>query len=227
MAEALIVQAWTDPIRPVGVKKEAAWLRDAMHRVCDAFMPRVRRRPPDGHRMAYWWTSDIADLWKVSNGARRRLGRHRHLQCRGDDHQQVEAVLYERCKQARTALQQAIARAKVQAWDSLVETLNKDPWGRPYKIVRKKLRTWTPPATESLHPRELDDVLDRLFPSVASGDDVVQHEVKWRPLLYPGPSTRGSPKLPRTSWGLPSGVRGPRIQPLALTVCQVAPGPAP
>jgi len=57
-----------------------------------------------------------------------------------------------------------------------VETLNEDPWGRPYKIVRKKLRKWTPPVTKSLHPRELDGVLDGLFPSVTDGTDAAQRD---------------------------------------------------
>jgi len=41
---------------------------------------------------------------------------------------------------------------------------------------RKKLRTWAPPVTESLHPRELDGVLDGLFPRVTDGNDAAQRE---------------------------------------------------
>ena len=97
-----------------------------MHNVCDASMPRVRR--PQGGWQAYWWTPEIAGLWETSNGAHRCLGRHRQLRCRRADHPQIEAALYGQYKSARSALQQAIAKAKVQAWDSLVETLNEDPW---------------------------------------------------------------------------------------------------
>jgi len=93
--------------------------------------------------------------------------------------------LYEQYRQARSVLQQAIARAKVQAWDSLVETLNEDPWGCPYKIVRNKLRTWAPPVTESFHPRVLDGVLDELFPPDV-GDDAVQREEETTTLVISG-----------------------------------------
>jgi len=79
------VQAWLDPVRPVGAEKEAAWFRGAMHKVCDASMPRTGRRPRGGRKATYW-TPEVAGLWEASNGARRRLAQHRRLRCRGPDH---------------------------------------------------------------------------------------------------------------------------------------------
>ncbi|XP_043264151.1 uncharacterized protein LOC122404279 [Colletes gigas] len=52
----------------------------------------------------------------------------------------------------------AIKRAKAQAWKDLLQTLDDDPWGRPYRVVLKKLRPWAPPVTEGLDPRLLEDV---------------------------------------------------------------------
>lgn len=43
-------------------------------------------------------------------------------------------------------------------------SIDDDPWGRSYRIVRNKLRTWAPPITEDLSPRLLDGVITTLFP---------------------------------------------------------------
>jgi len=72
-----------------------------------------------------------------------------------------------------------------------VETLNEDPWGRPYNIVCKKMRTWAPPVTESLHPRELDGVLDGLFPST---DDAARPREGTVAPILDGTTDRGSRK---------------------------------
>lgn len=34
-----------------------------------------------------------------------------------------------------------IGRAKARGWREMLEKLNEDPWGRPYKVVRRKLKT--------------------------------------------------------------------------------------
>ena len=34
----------------------------------------------------------------------------------------------------------AIRKYKTESWKNLIETINSDPWGLPYKIVIKKLR---------------------------------------------------------------------------------------
>jgi len=86
MAEASIVQAWIEPSRPVGADEEAVRFRTAMHNVCDASMPRIGRQPPSDRRAVYWWTPEVSTLWETSNGARRRLARHRRLWCRDQDH---------------------------------------------------------------------------------------------------------------------------------------------
>ena len=34
----------------------------------------------------------------------------------------------------------AIRKCKTESWKNLIETINSDPWGLPYKIVMDKLR---------------------------------------------------------------------------------------
>jgi len=46
----------------------------------------------------------------------------------------------------------------------IARELDRDPWGRSYKLVTKKMRPAALPITESLDPEFLDRVMDTLFP---------------------------------------------------------------
>lgn len=52
----------------------------------------------------------------------------------------------------------AIKRSKTTAWKELLQTLEEDSWGRPYKIVLNKLRPAAPPLTETLDPAFVKEV---------------------------------------------------------------------
>lgn len=56
-----------------------------------------------------------------------------------------------------------IKRAKRDAWEKLILSINEDPWGLPYKIVLNKIKYSGPGLSETLNPRLLDN-LDTLFP---------------------------------------------------------------
>ena len=71
---------------------------------------------------------------------------------------------WESYREARGLLSRAIRRAKMEAWGELLRSLDGDPWGRPYKIVMNRLRSWAPPLTSSMDPRLLETVLAALFP---------------------------------------------------------------
>jgi len=45
----------------------------------------------------------------------------------------------------------------------MILSLNRDPWRRPYKIVTKKLRSWTSPITELLDHQLLTNMVDTFF----------------------------------------------------------------
>jgi len=109
--------------------------------------------------------------------ARRRYTRCRRRR-RGDA--TTEGTLYEAYREAKKSLQRAIAKAKARAWEELLKTLERDPWGRPYRIVCNKLRPWAPPVTESLHPWLLGGVITALFPP---GRNLLR-DVTWR--ICPG-----------------------------------------
>ena len=58
-----------------------------------------------------------------------------------------------------------IKDAKKKYWKELVETLDKDPWGRPCRLVLGKIRPKALPITEAMGKENLDKVLETLFPT--------------------------------------------------------------
>ena len=65
---------------------------------------------------------------------------------------------------ARGALRLAIRNAKSQAWKALLTIIDANPWGQPYKLVLRKLRSWTLLVTEVLDPQLLTKVVNTSFP---------------------------------------------------------------
>ncbi|XP_026327648.1 uncharacterized protein LOC113235941 [Hyposmocoma kahamanoa] len=119
-------------------------------------MPRVRGTP--GKKSVYWWTAEIGDLRTASTAARRAYGR-----CRRRRHtQSEERRLHSALQGARQALKVAIGRAKDSAKEEFLATLDADPWGRPYKVVRNKMYGASP--MESLELDLLNRVVEGLFP---------------------------------------------------------------
>jgi len=165
-----LVKAWSE--RPLGGMRDAETgtmeLRKAVTEVCDVAMPRIKSPPPN-RKAAYWWSEDLAALRKRCNKARRKLTRYRR---RAYTCEEEEAVLRSIYKQQKAALNLAIRRAKAKAWDELLESVDGDPWGRPYLLVRKKLSSGGVPTTERLRPDFLVTVVDKLFPreEVEMGD---------------------------------------------------------
>jgi len=68
-------------------------------------------------------------------------------------------------EEANTNLRRRIGIAKAVAWQELLDSMNDDPWGRPYKMVMGKLKQWAPPFTESMDSPQRDRILASLFPT--------------------------------------------------------------
>lgn len=132
--------------------RTAAGKADALNKLaaecCDATMP--RRAAWTARRPAYWWTDEIDDLRKECLKTSRQHQRQR---------QSTEA--HQRYREARKNLRLAIKNSKTRCWDELCQSVNDDPWGLPYKMVRKKLRE---PSRNSLDAEKLDTIVDGLFP---------------------------------------------------------------
>ncbi|KAL0842499.1 hypothetical protein ABMA28_014593 [Loxostege sticticalis] len=123
-------------------------------------MPRAKSLPPK--RQMYWWSEEIRALREACIAARRASSRHLRRRNRNPD---LDGPLLMAYKAAKKTLRVAIAEAKAKAREELLATLTEDPWGRPYKTVRGKLRPWAPPITETLEPALLENVVATLFPA--------------------------------------------------------------
>ncbi|XP_076765209.1 uncharacterized protein LOC143432407 [Xylocopa sonorina] len=157
---AVLAVAWSEPSTGpvVDVEGGAEWFHEAMVAVCDTAMPRAR---PPPRRPVYWWSAAIAELRDNCAAARRQYARSRRRRHRDEAR---TALLYAEYRHLTVQLQQAIRRAKADAWDGLLRSLDRDPWGRQYKFAVGKLRSWAPPITETLDPQLLGRVVGTLFP---------------------------------------------------------------
>nr|XP_012218517.1 PREDICTED: uncharacterized protein LOC105669896 [Linepithema humile] len=153
----VLAESWPMPSgQAVDLEEEATRIVSMVEDACEASMPRSRWSP--GKAM-YWWTGEIAELRRLSSAARRIFLRARR---RGDHAGTTEAL--EGFRAARKALRAAIGTAKARAWEELTSTLDRDPWGLPFKIVLRKLRLRAPRTAERLKPELLGNIVNTLFP---------------------------------------------------------------
>lgn len=68
---------------------------------------------------------------------------------------------------ARLALRDTIRQSKAEAWQEWLNTLERDPWGRPYKWLRQQFRPAAPPLTQNIDPILRRTVVTTLFPDRA------------------------------------------------------------
>lgn len=136
----------------------AGWLLGIMESSCDLSTPRVAKR--NTRRRVYWWSEEISGLRALAVGARRRLTRARARSDRG-----IVLIRQREYKRARRSLRVAIGRAKRRSWNELIDTIRRDPWGLPYRLVMEKLRPFGPALSGTLGTTELNNLLDTLFPS--------------------------------------------------------------
>jgi len=142
-------------------------LRALMARACECAMPRV---VPCPRRRTYWWSQAIAELRRSANAARRRLKHLRREIRRGSANRAEEEAAANDFTDAKHTLRRAIGIAKAKAWQELLDSVNKDTWGRPYKMVMNKIKQWAPPFTESMDPLLRERILESLFPTKGGGN---------------------------------------------------------
>lgn len=134
------------------------WLDRVMRVACDASAPRVGSRGP--RENAYWWNDTIAELRRISMRARRLWSR-----CKKSGSLDVVAAKQAAYRLAKENLGLAIKKAKTEAWNELLASIDEDPWGLPYRLVLKRLMKSGPSLTERLDPPVLRALLDSLFPA--------------------------------------------------------------
>lgn len=139
-------------------KKAARWLSESFVDACNLSMPRAKKI---NRRQAYWWCDTIAELRTKCREARKRWQRQKRR--RSVPRAQVEGaeVLY---REARTQVRNEINRSKARAWEELIQSINDDPWGLPYRVVLKRLRRSSPCVSEMLSLNVLNNTMNKLFP---------------------------------------------------------------
>ncbi|XP_076660541.1 uncharacterized protein LOC143363896 [Halictus rubicundus] len=104
-----------------------------------------------------WWNPEI----KKQRGKVQKLRRAAQKARKKGKTDEREALTY-LYKLAKKNLQRLISRAKDKAWRDLCETIDKDIWGKPYKMVIRQVKSNNLPAALSL--AFADTVLKGLFP---------------------------------------------------------------
>lgn len=133
-------------------------IKKILHKACDAAADRVRK--DSRRRRTYWWNSTIAEARKQAISTRRKWMRSK---IRNND-PEVTKNLRGICNDARRNLRCEINKAKMNSWQKLLDGLDSDPWGLPYRIVLNKLRSTGSALTESLDETGLERTLSTLFP---------------------------------------------------------------
>ena len=120
--------------------------------VCDAIM--ARKRPNNDHLLMYWWNDNIAKSRQECIRARRKATRARRKSNRKD--------FKELNKVARLKLVKVIKASMAHCWDESVEEVEHDSWGRPNKVVMKRMKpqSLSSPTCQVL----LERIVTNLFP---------------------------------------------------------------
>lgn len=61
-------------------------------------------------------------------------------------------------------MRKLIDKAKKEGWNELLEGLNRDPWGRPYRLIMNKISTGRINVCEELPGKVVGRILGELFP---------------------------------------------------------------
>lgn len=144
-------------------------LEDHISTACDIALPRRSASIPD-RKPVHWWNTEISALRKSCTSAKRKktrlVARAKRLQTHDQNTNEAIAEAAEAAAQLRKckkSLKTAIAKSKKSCWDELTRSVDADPFGKPYKVVLRKLSG--PPATARMEPDFLRTAIDSLFPS--------------------------------------------------------------
>lgn len=110
-----------------------SWLIEKVKDSCNISTPKIIVR--NSRRNVSWWTEEISDLCKAVIKARRRL-----TKCRQKNTQ--SNIVLANYKLAKKTLRAAIKKAKGKAWNELILSIDKDPWGLPYKLVSGEIEAY-------------------------------------------------------------------------------------
>lgn len=170
----LLIAEWTGRgtcLGEHGVNEEAKALRERISAACDFALPR-RRAPRAGKPPVHWWNAEIAFLHSECVRIKRckvrmasRIARLRRRNLVDFDNHRADAELNRTkndFRESKRLLKAAIFRSKKTCWRELIAIVDQDPFGKPYKLVVRKLRG--PSAAASMEFHTILTVVNTLFP---------------------------------------------------------------
>ncbi|XP_046624766.1 uncharacterized protein LOC124307289 [Neodiprion virginianus] len=148
----LIIALDSNPTTTGSAEEKAKELMKRVTQACDACMPRTRGM---NHRSSvHWWNDNISTL-------RKECFKRKRISQRGY-RRPNSAELVAEYKKARRELNRAIKDSKRRCWKELIEEVEKDLWGRPYKVVMTHLKCQPMPSPTC--PQLLEKIVCTLFP---------------------------------------------------------------
>lgn len=112
-----------------------------------------RYSPRSARRAVCWWCDALLFARSKCIRARKRVTRLRRRGLRPDR----EAAEND-YRLIRQTLRLEICMVKVRSWQELVESVNKDPWGLPYKLVLDRLRRPFSPIDRDTRGRDSEPI---------------------------------------------------------------------
>lgn len=178
MEVGLLIAQWIgDPAllsASANVNQRARAVHEAITTACDFALKRIVPSPP-GKPPTYWWNAEIAAKRRECIRAKRAKARcssklYRRLSREAAQGVAIDVTREEEAasaaarayKEARKSLKSSIARSKEACWRELIASVDNDPWGKPYKLVTRKLRG--PSATSRMDRETVLGITDSLFP---------------------------------------------------------------
>ncbi|CAI6362877.1 unnamed protein product [Macrosiphum euphorbiae] len=172
MEIGLLLARWTsDPTlfaTSANAEQRAQAVHESITKACDFTLKRMVPNPT-GKPPAHWWNEEIASERRKCVAAKRTKTRCASKLHRNRARGQYSAIEEETAitansayKEARKGLKIAIAQSKKNCWNELLETIDNDPWGKPYKLVARRLRG--PPATSNMELESVRRITEALFP---------------------------------------------------------------
>lgn len=126
---------------------------------CEESLEKTEAGNGKGVRNNPWWNQEIKEQRDKVQKMRRKIQKAKKEN--NDDLREFLAFLYKREKKR---LQRRISKEKDKWWMEMCETIEKDPWGKPYKTVIRRIKKGSPPASLSLAFAE--KVMKGLFPQI-------------------------------------------------------------
>lgn len=158
-ASALMVALDSAPIASGCAEENTKDLMKRVAQACDASMP--RKRGENQRPSVHWWNDQISVLRSECFRKRRIYQRNRR--------RPKSAELVVEYKKARRELNRAIKDSKRRSWKDLIDEVERDPWGRPYRVVMTHLKSQPMPSPTC--PQLLKKIVTALFPQ--------KHEFKY------------------------------------------------